>query len=692
MNLGGGSSKGSRSGSVSLSGLNKALSRKAKTSARQQATKKANVKGARQTKQPPAAASSQRDASPAQRKNAASIDANSLGPQQEIAQAGDTIPLLFCKRVTIGSTKYGGAWIQPDLLKQASFNHEGVFLYAISQGNVATAPSIQQVYVGSVAIKFLPNITAPTLAQYYKSESEMAAAKNVCPITSGKIFCDIDSANYTSEFASPKGFISRENPERPIMYITTRDIIRGEGDTTNTTWTIPGTEVKAYETATGIDRTSEFWQLAFPNNQHPNGANYTYRFNARFSGITLVGGLPVGHTSSFTEVAPFADYFLLLYGTREPITIVYPEGTINKQTIASNSASTGELYGKEREISASPIADPTTFPSSYDFTVFSDITFLEVEGNIFDAFQGGRPRKTTRQLSVFYENGADVVLYSQGLLTAGPSNQFVDLAMHLFALIKRANPNNASISQPIDVSNLQALASFSQNIKAFFNGVIDQSVNVVEYVTAIAPFFLLSFNSENGRYSLQPLLPLSGGNISTSALTPSATFTDANILPGSFSKVYFDQTQRRDFNVSVIFRQATAQEVGGQSTRTVRFTGTSSDAPIEQFDMTDFCTNSEHADIFAKYELSRRKHSTHSISFDVPLLTTSLIPTQIIKVQRQRINTAGDDRSEIEWYQLTNVEHTSDGVTSISATHFPVNGSNVSKISNDVVNTTFEVA
>ncbi len=658
---------------------------------RQQSQKKKNRKAREQKKQVPAGASAERDGSPAQRKNAASINASSVGPQQDIAQAGDTVPLLFCKRVTISSAKYGGTWIQPDLLKQGSYSFEGVFLYAISQGNVATTPSIQQAFVGSVALKFLPNITAPTLTQYYKSQAQMAAAKNVCPITSGKIFCDIETANYTSAFSSPKGFISRVNPVRPASYSGTRDIVRGEGDTTNTTWTVPGTEIRIYEVATGIDRTAGFWA----GGSFPGGVGFTYRFNSRFSNSQLVGGDPVGATIVFqapgTYLGPAADFFFIVYGTYEPVVIIFPEGTVNKQTNVSNPASTGQLYGIERESSISAVADPTSFPSSYDFTVFSDITFLEIEGNIFDAFQEGQPRKTTRQLSVFYENGADVVLYSQGLSTAGPSNQFVDLAMHLFALIKRANPNNASISQPIDTSNLQALATFAQNIKAFFNGVIDQSVNVVEYVTSMAPFFLLSFISKNGRYSLQPLLPLSSNNINVSALTPVKTFTEADILPGSFAKVYFDQAQRRDFNVSVIFRESSAQEIGGQRTKTVRFSTTANDAPTEQFDMTDFCTNQEHAEIYAKYELSRRKHSTHTISFDVPLLTTSLIPTQIIRVQRQRVNTTGDDRTEIETYQVTSIEHASNGTTSILAMHFPVNGSGISLISNDVVNTAFEV-
>ena len=683
--------RGQRSNSGRIQ-FTKEIKRTLKSKTRQQATKKANEKGARQPKQAPAGASGQRDAAPSRRKNPSTANATSSGEQQQMAQAGDTVPLLFCKQVTIGSVKYGGTWVQPDLLKQASFNFKDVLLFPISQGNVATTPSVQKAYIGGIALPFIPGSSAPSLTQYYKSDSQMAAAKNVCPITSGKIFCDIETSVYTEAFISPNGWVGRDNPKSDDLYWqVTGTITRGIGDTTNSIIIQPGTTLAVKEVATGIDRTSEFWAI-FGNTP----GNITFKYNTRLDGSgNLIGGNAVGTIEgpgAMNNITNISNWFLLAYGTSEPCVVIYSAGTVDNQANTSNPASTGELYGVEYEYSVSSVPNPASFPSSYDFTAFSDITFLEVQGNVRDGFSGGRPKRTSRQLAIFYENGADVVLYSEGLTSTGPSNKFVDLAMHLFFLIKRANPGNASISQPIDTSNLQTLATFSQNIKTFFNGSIDQSVNVLEYITVMSPFFLLSFVSENGRYSLQPLLPLSGNNISTSALTPSATFTEANILPGSFSKVYFEQSQRRDFNVSVILRQATAQEVGGQSTRIIRFAGTSSDAPTEQFDMTDFCTNSEHADIFAKYELARRKHSTHSISFDAPLLTTGLIPTQIIKVQRQRINSTGDDRTEVEWYQVTNVEHASDGATSISATHFPVNGSNVSLISNDVVNTTFEVA
>ena len=111
--------------------------------------------------------------------------------------------------------------------------------------------------------------------------------------------------------------------------------------------------------------------------------------------------------------------------------------------------------------------------------------------------------------------------------------------------------------------------------------------------------------------------------------------------------------------------------------------------PIEQIDMTDCCTSETHADLYAKYQLAKRKHSTHTISFQTPLLTTALTVNDVIKVQRQRINSAGDDRTEIEHYQITSIDHGSDGVSAISADHFPLNASSISEISNEILNGSF---
>jgi len=187
-------------------------------------------------------------------------------------------------------------------------------------------------------------------------------------------------------------------------------------------------------------------------------------------------------------------------------------------------------------------------------------------------------------------------------------------------------------------------------------------------------------------------MPINASNgIKVTALTPAVTFTEADILPGSFQKQYDDADERRAVNISLIWREADPISIGIQRTISIRYSTTASDAPVLQFDMTDFCTTAAHATTFGKYELARRKFSTHVIAFATPLLTTSLIPTQIIKIQRQRISSRGDNRSEIEWYQVLNVKHSSSGITTIQAAHFPVDGSDIAKISNEVINGTFQV-
>ena len=179
----------------------------------------------------------------------------------------------------------------------------------------------------------------------------------------------------------------------------------------------------------------------------------------------------------------------------------------------------------------------------------------------------------------------------------------------------------------------------------------------------MSPFFFLSFVSENGKYIFRPILPLTSGNeIDTTALTPAATFTDSEIIPGSFEKEYNEGEERRDAQISVVFRESKKFRVGMQKSTQIRYAGVSSSARVIQYDMTDCCTTGRHARNIAKLQLATRKHSTHQISFDTPLLTSNLVVTDIIKVQRLRKNNVGDDRTESDHYQITSITHGTDGL------------------------------
>jgi len=614
-----------------------------------------------------------------------------LGKQQTVAAAGDTVPIVFCKR----SGDVGGTWVQPALVKTGTNDFVGSFLYAISQGQMVSSPVKHQAWVGTQSIQTFLSAGTLTLTHYYASTATMAAAKNVCPISSGKIFCDFNTYSYLGSLIGTSSATERE-PDFETYYHKFQAITRGTGDTNNSVIGYQSLNFQIFDNKTGADITSAYW---INIGVTPGPGLIFYENGVYGPAGSITGGRPVGYIEDFGFLgyeAPIPGYFASL-GSTGTITILYGTGTVNNQVNPSLPADTGTLEGVQYEYELSTYADPTAPPVSADFTNFADITFLEIDGNIYDQPSSGSYPTTTRQLSVFYQNGVNVDLYSNGLVSGvyqtGASNQFVDLAMHLFTLMKRVSgATTSSIAAPIDVSNLQTLATFCTNTGLFFNGIVEQSVNAIDYIAKTAPFFLISFVSSNGRYSLQPILPLSAGNtIKTTALTAAATFTEANIIPGTFKKQYFDADQRRAVNISLVWREADPLIIGIQRTSTVRGATTDSNAPTVQFDMTDFCTSAAHAVIYGKYELARRKFSTHRISFSTPLLTTSLIPTQVIEVQRQRINSRGDNRQETDWYQITNVKHSSDGISAIEAVHFPVDGSDIGKISNEVVNGTFEV-
>ena len=615
------------------------------------------------------------------------------GEEQKTAAAGDTVPIVFCKR----DGNVGGVWLQPPLSKQGSYNFVGIFLYPLSQGEITSTPVTTNTYVGPDQIQARSG-TVPTINKYYSTAAAMASSPSSCPITSGKIFCDYNSNYFIAETVKASGYV-HYGRDFASSHTDNAFLTIGSGDTTNSVIEFTGDNYQAWDSVTGTDVTASFF--SFLGISDPSSYIFTRNRNPRIG--TLIGGFPVGNIDRGIVLAGGALGQLFAkqshavaygeFGTTNPVNEKFTNGTVNNQKNTSNSASTGTLGGNVAEYAASPVSDPTNPGSGFDFTDYGDITFLEIQGNIYDEsnHDQGEYKVSTRQLSVYIDQGVKVPLYSAGTPgTTGASNQFVDLAMYLFSIIKRSDATTAAIASPIDTSNLQTSATFNSNIGALFNGIIEQSVNIIDFVSTMAPFFLLQFVSENGRYAFRPLLPITTGNqIDGTALTASATFTEANILPRSYQKQYDSADSRRDIQISVAFREVKKERVGLQKTRTVRFSTVSNDVPVEQVDMTDCCTSEAHADLYAKYLLAKRKHSTHSISFDTPLLTTSLTVNDVIKIQRQRKNSVGDDRTETDHYQITSIRHESNGVSSISAIHFPLNASNISQISNEILNGSF---
>jgi hypothetical protein len=674
---------------------------------------------------PPAAATPQPASKPSSSENLVKTKKPKpvLGETQVQAEAGDTIPIVFGGKgvILVNGILYinetGGAWVQPALVKRSVGVVEPINLFAISQGFVEGYYDASRMWVGNRNVKFTLKISS--IIQDYTDAASSELSPDTCPLaysSLGIISCDPDVISFGGNtLTSGGGTIRRpdiENNYHTLSVITKGNFslpITAQSDTFNSVIVYNNINIEVYDSLTGNDVTAAYWSYLGIN---PVGT-FTY-VNAKYSGGSIVGGYGIGEYTNVigTRFPPaFASPTGTVPYSTGPVVFTYGSGTVNNQINLSLPADTGKLLGVTQFWTLSPYTDPSNPPATKDFTNYSDITWLSVYGSLWDPNDGDSFSYTktdqeiptdSKQLSIWYDSGVKVDLYSEELVDGqyiqGASSHFVDLAMHMFTLMKRANgANTDSLAAPIDISNLRTLAIFNFSEELFFNGVIDQSVNVIEYITRTAPYFFTSFISIGGQYKLKSSVPVKTVSAHETIIddteqtsTTYTTFDEGKILPGSFQKKYFNAEAQRAICVSVLWRDADPTKVSTQQTTVVRYPETPSDAPTVQFDMTDFCTTSIHAAKYAKYELARRRYSTHAISFATQLGNAfALEPTDIIKIQRQRINSRGDNRTEIDHYQITKLTHTEEGVTLIEAAHFPLNESSIYTINYEIFNGTF---
>lgn len=670
-----------------------------------------------------------------------------IDKRQQLATAGETIPIVFGKRVD----GIGGIWVQPSMVKVGTKSFVGSFLYVISQGKIVSPPVKHRTWVGPRSLAFIADQTI-TLQHDYASAADIASAPDTCPIGGGTLFCGVETYSYLSQLSKAEAGATYTYSYDPYNYYTTREITRGSGDTSNSVMELTADDVYAFNSDDGTDITAAYWSYRGWTSATPLTVNYN---------SATGGGLEVGSIAEFGTLPPQSPGFLgIPVGAR--LVIQYTVTSVNNQFNPALPASTGTLYGVQQEHIESPYEFLTgtysqsgttvtviavahgksvgstvyveitsgngvegtytvaTVPNANTFTyttdtslttsgdlylpltpgannsAYTDITFLRVEGNIYSPPSEGSYPTTTKQLFIYYDEGTEVDLYSGGLVAGvyprGASNQFVDMAMYLFTIYKRADgANTADIASPIYIGNLTDIAAFCDLYGFFFNGILENSVNIIDLITQLAPYFFLSFLSVGGQYRFDPLLPLDGNALDENALTPAATFTEDEILPGSFSKSFYPVTDRQDFIAVMLYREANPNEIGIQRTLQVSYETTALDAPVEQFDMTDFCTFDNHAIGYAQHELARRRLSTHLISFETALIVIGLKPTDIIKIDRQRISSAGDNRSEVEWYQIKSITFDAEGRSTIQAEHFPVTAGDVSAITYSILNDAFRI-
>jgi len=288
-----------------------------------------------------------------------------------------------------------------------------------------------------------------------------------------------------------------------------------------------------------------------------------------------------------------------------------------------------------------------------------------------------------RQAHFYVENGVRVTRLIGGAL--GSSSLFPDLIVYLM------QRNGLVPTDLIDMDAMRAAAVFTSAQGMFYSGALASTQSLAEMMTRLAPFFLLIPTQLNGKYGFKPALPVNGTAIDKGSVTSVASFKPDNILAGSYSRDYTPLSQRKPFAALMVWRSQTPGKPGGKKVTEVRYSGTASNGPYEQFDLSDFCTTENHAIRAAKYLLARRKHVTHSIRFNTSLSASGVTPGDIIDVTISRKDSMGGAGAETYFYQVEQVSESQEGVVSIAATHFPTNASNQSLIALDLEDTVMTV-
>ena len=204
------------------------------------------------------------------------------------------------------------------------------------------------------------------------------------------------------------------------------------------------------------------------------------------------------------------------------------------------------------------------------------------------SLKSSRNYSAADQLRVFIKSGVS------------GSNSFPKLVRYMLENSSLKGHLNSSM---IDYGSFDAADAFCNANGLFFDGVVADRTNLRSFIVETAPFFLLTLSISNGKIALLPGIP-----------TGSATqlYTAGNIVAGSLKVNFVDISQRRDFQAVMTYRKNRTNELPRVETLRAYWNG---NAPMEQFDMTSFCTSRVHAEKVARYFLALRRLITKTVEF-----------------------------------------------------------------------------
>jgi hypothetical protein len=373
--------------------------------------------------------------------------------------------------------------------------------------------------------------------------------------------------------------------------------------------------------------------------QEITGTTYSWQSHG-YQIVASTGQWQVGGTIN-SEIAlpspnPFRDYW--------GYTIVYHQFAVTElsQSTGNFNIVTGERIFEE----ASQVSDCSHYlelQKSNESGTEHVITYVNesVANEIKPTYDG----MTTMAISIKSSNNINTVQQPRVWLPSGIEvDRLVDGdrgASHLFSdfvyYLLTSKPQGAGSVVPtelIDVDSLRDTGKFLRANGLFFDTVLEQQINLREYIYSTAPLLMCNFTIKNGRFGMMPALPIDSDNrISTAPVRIEQIFAAGNIIDESLSIQYIPAIQRKNFRAVVSYRTNIPNELPSQSAVLVEWADlTAQNFAEEVIDLTAFCTSRQQALLVARFLLSARRRVDHTITFKTVPDGIGISPGSYIRV------------------------------------------------------------
>lgn len=237
----------------------------------------------------------------------------------------------------------------------------------------------------------------------------------------------------------------------------------------------------------------------------------------------------------------------------------------------------------------------------------------------------------------------------------------------LYDLLTNDRYGTGAILNPaqVDKDSFDAAAIWTNTRRYFFDGAVSEKINIRSWGAQVANDYLLDLVVRNGKFALQQVATFNGPE------TIRGLYTAGNIIDGSFEMAYSDLQDRLPVRVSVKWRQEkeSSNTVSGGlfpviREVTVREPTVAADAPIEEIDLSDYCTSQTHAIDRAKWELRSRRYVTHSVKFKTTPSEATLDIGSVFKLGLETVTynqpangAIADDGTVTSWPELADGDY-----------------------------------